>query len=326
MPPAPTTTDVQTAATKPKRAPSAYFLFANSVRPGLMEENKKANSGKTKVAEVAKAISELWAKLEDKEKAKFEEQAKQGKEQQAVEMQAYKEASDPLSVLKEKYADLIPKKPSSAYWLYAQDDASRSKAEKALKDAGEEAAHKRITAKLGEMWKALPEKEKKPWEEKVKKAIAEYEEKKKIWEATPEFAEFDKVEKEQKEKAKEEKKEQKEKEKEEKAKTSPKKEGKRAAAAAAAAEDKNSENSPPPAKKPKVEKPAKVAKNAKPQAPVIEPDVLKKAQSLNLESSLKNLIVRPEIAAKEFTQARLLDELVKNEGLVNKAKHALLGA
>jgi len=324
MPPAPTITDAQTAATKPKRAPTAYFLFADSVRPGLMEENKKANSGKAKVAEVAKAIGELWKKLGDKEKAKFEEQAKEGKDKQAVEMQAYKEANrDPLTVLKEKYADLIPKKPpTSAYWIYAQDEASRSKAEKSLKDAGEEASHKKITIKLGEMWKALSETDKAPFEKLLKKAIAEYEQKKKIWEATPEFVEFDKVEKEHKEKAKEEKKEQKEKEKEEKVKTSPKKDGKREAPS-------EGENSPPPAKKSKVEKPAKVpkaAKNAKPQAPVIEPDVLKKAQSLNLEASLKNLLGRPEIATKEFPQAKLLDELVNNGGLVNKAKHALLGA
>jgi len=76
----------------------------------------------------------------------------------------------------------------------------------------------------------------------------------------------------------------------------------------------------------KADKPAKVAKGAKPQAPIIEPDVLKKAQSLNLEADLKNLMVRPEIAAKDFPQAKMLDELQKADGLVNKAKYALLGA
>merc|ERR1712139_727729 len=79
------------------------------------------------------------------------------------------------------------------------------KAEKALKDAGEKASYKKVTAKLGELWKAMSEKEKAPWQEKAKKAVTEYEEKKKVWEATPEFAEFSKVEKEQKDKANEEK-------------------------------------------------------------------------------------------------------------------------
>lgn len=316
MPPAPTTSAPTTSSpVKPKRAPTAYFLFADTVRSGLMEENKKANSGKAKVSEVAKAIGDLWAKLADKEKAKFEEQAKQGKEKHAAEMQAYKEANDPASVLKEKYADLIPKKPAGAFFGYfAQDDAQRSKAEKALKDAGEEATTKKMAAELGKMWKALPEKEKALWNEKVKKAVADYEEKRKIWEATPEFAELQRVEKEQKEKAKEENEED----------TTPKKEGKRKAP--------KDEDSSPPAKKSKVQKPAKadkptkVAKGAKPQAPIIEPDVLKKAQSLNLEADLKNLMVRSEIAAKDFPQAKLLDELQKADGLVNKAKYALLGA
>jgi len=170
-----------------------------------------------------------------------------------------------------------------------------------------------MAAELGKMWKALPEKEKALWNEKVKKAVADYEEKRKIWEATPEFAELQRVEKEQKEKAKEENEE-----------DTPKKEGKRKAP--------KDEDSSPPAKKTKVQKPAKadkpakVAKGAKPQAPIIEPDVLKKAQSLNLEADLKNLMVRPEIAAKDFPQAKMLDELQKADGLVNKAKYALLGA
>merc|ERR1712224_1163945 len=143
-----------TADSKPKRAATSYMLFSNSVREELTEANKKANGGKCKVAEVAKAISERWAKLGAAEKAKFEEEAKQAKEKHDVEMQAYKEANDPLAVLKEKYANIMPKKPMGAYWIFAQEESSRSKAEKALKDAGEEASHKRITGKLGELWKA----------------------------------------------------------------------------------------------------------------------------------------------------------------------------
>merc|ERR1719387_3024014 len=184
----------------------------------------------------------------------------EGKEKQAAEMKAYKEVNDPLSVLKEKYADLIPKKPLSAYFLFSQDPSERSKAEKVLKDAGEEGNNKQVTSKLGEMWKALSESDKAPWNEKLKKATAEYEEKKKVWEARPEYEEFSKVEKEQKEAGK----------------TSPKKDGKREAGA----EDSGSS---PPAKKAKVEKPAKAGKNAKPAPLVIDPDVLKKAQDVNLE-------------------------------------------
>merc|ERR1719387_1885136 len=258
----------------------------------------------------------------------------EGKEKQAAEMKAYKEVNDPLSVLKEKYADLIPKKPMSAYFIYSQDPSERSKAEKSLKDAGEEGNHKQVTTKIGEMWKSLSDSDKAPWNEKLKKATAEYEEKKKIWEARPEYEEFAKLEKEQKDAAKEQKEKEKAEQKEQKAKekaeekeakkaakeeekaakTSPKKDGKR---------ESGAEDSPP-AKKAKVEKPAKVGKNAKPAAPEIEPDVLKKAQGMNLEAALKNLMIRPEIMAEEIPQTKLLQELEKSDGLVNKAKHALL--
>jgi len=322
----PMAVDTGAGVAKPKRAVSAYFLYASSVRDGLIEESRKANCGKAKLGEIAKKIGDLWAKLGESEKAEWGEKAKEGKEKQAAEMKAYKEANDPRLVLKDKYADLMPKKPpTSAYWYYKEDPSAISKAEKALKDADEEASHKKITIKIGEMWKALPESEKAPWNEKLKKASAEYEEKRKIWEATPEFAEFSKVEKEHKDAAKEqkakEKAEQKEAAKEEKkvAKTPPKKEGKREAGA--------EESGPsPPLKKAKVEKPAKAGRNAKPTPLEIDPDVLKKAQGMNLESALRNLMVRPEIIAADLPQTKLLHELEKCEGLVNKAKHALLGA
>jgi len=318
--------DAGAGAAKPKRAASAYFLYASSVRDGLMDESRKANCGKAKVAEVSKKIGELWSKLGESEKAEWDEKAKEGKEKQAAEMKAYKDANqDPLSALKEKYADLIPKRPpASAFWIYNQDPSERSKAEKALTDAGEEASYKKISTKVGEIWKDLSESAKEPWNEKLKKLTAEYEEKRKIWEATPEFVEFSKVEKEQKDAAKEqkakEKAEQKEAAKEEKkaAKTSPKKEGKREAT------DEDSGSSPP-SKKAKVEKPAKAGKNSKPVPLEIEPDVLKKAQDMNLEQTLRNLMGRPEIMAKEFSQMTLLNELEKSDGLVNKAKRALLG-
>eukprot|EP00746_Dinoflagellata_sp_MGD_P125507 gnl/MRDRNA2_/MRDRNA2_60267_c0_seq3.p1 gnl/MRDRNA2_/MRDRNA2_60267_c0~~gnl/MRDRNA2_/MRDRNA2_60267_c0_seq3.p1 ORF type:complete len:326 (+),score=138.51 gnl/MRDRNA2_/MRDRNA2_60267_c0_seq3:90-1067(+) len=321
----PMAVDSGAGAAKPKKAASAYFLYASSIRAGLIEESRKANCGKAKLPDVAKKISELWSQLADSEKAQWDEKAKEGKEKQAAEMKAYKDASDPLSALKEKYAELIPKKPpSSAFWIYNLDPSERSKAEKVLKDAGEEASYKIINKKIAEIWKALSESEKEPWNEKLKKLTTEYEEKRKIWEATPEFVEFSKLEKEQKDAAKEqkakEKAEQKEAAKEERkaAKTSPKKEGKREAS------DEDSGPSPPP-KKAKVEKPPKVGKKSKPAPLEIEPDVLKKAQSVNLENNLRNLMGRPEIAAKDFSQTKLLDVLEKSDGLVNKAKHVLLG-
>lgn len=243
-------------------------------------------------------------------------------------MQAYKEANDPLAAMKEKYAHLIPKKAHSAYWIWASEESQRSQAEKALKDAGEDAAPKKITVKLGELWKAMSETDKAPWSEKAKQAATEYEEKKKVWEATPEFVELSKVEKEQKDKEKEEKAAAKEAEKEEKAKekaaakeatkeVSPKKETPKKRKAT------DGEGPSPEAKKAKV---PKARKAAKPEAPVIDADVLKKAEGLGLQVALQNLMARADVMAKEIPHAKMLAALQQSEGLVNKAKYTLLGA
>merc|ERR1712139_505097 len=173
--------------------------------------------------------SKATPKLGADEKAKFKKQANEGKQKHDAKMKASKEANDPLSALKEKYADLIPKKPAAAYAIYALDAVSRIVAEKALKDAGEEASHLLIGIQLGELWQDMSEADKEPWNEKAKKAAAEYEEKKKVWEATPEFTEYSKVEREQKEKTKDEKKEE----------TKDQKEKKKAAAKEVAKEEKS---------------------------------------------------------------------------------------
>merc|ERR1712196_156198 len=95
-----------TTDSKPKKAGTSYMLFASSVRPQLLEENKKKNNGKANMCEVGKTISELWAKLPGAEKSKFEAQAQKEKEKHLAEMKVWNEANDPLGVLKEKYADL----------------------------------------------------------------------------------------------------------------------------------------------------------------------------------------------------------------------------
>eukprot|EP00492_Amphilonche_elongata_P005210 TRINITY_DN66_c0_g1_i12.p1 TRINITY_DN66_c0_g1~~TRINITY_DN66_c0_g1_i12.p1 ORF type:complete len:141 (+),score=51.20 TRINITY_DN66_c0_g1_i12:56-478(+) len=54
----------------PKKATSAYFFFAASVRPGI----QKKLAGKP-VSEVAKVIAEQWKKIGSAEKAKFEKKS-----------------------------------------------------------------------------------------------------------------------------------------------------------------------------------------------------------------------------------------------------------
>lgn len=181
-------------AERPKKAKSAYMLFTDDIRGVVMTE-MKAKSGKVDLGTVAKLIGERWGSLAEDEKSKYQARAAEGKDKAEGEMKAYKEKKDPVGALKEKYADLIPKKPSSAYWLFQLDSSSRLKATEAL---GQNAPHKEITAKLGEMWKGMTADAKAPFEKLLQGALKEYEEKLKKWQVSPEFMEIAKLEAEQK--------------------------------------------------------------------------------------------------------------------------------
>jgi len=58
----------------------------------------------------------------------------------------------------------------------------------------------------------------------------------------------------------------------------------------------------------------------------IDAEVLKEAEGLKLVSQIKNLLSRPDVASSGKSHKEMLDALRTNDGLVNKAKTALLGA
>jgi len=58
----------------------------------------------------------------------------------------------------------------------------------------------------------------------------------------------------------------------------------------------------------------------------IEETVLLAAKKEGLESSLKNLAARPEVAALGLSADKMLSSLKEHNGLVNATKNALLGA
>merc|ERR1719277_268748 len=155
-----------------------------------------------KFGEIAKEISTRWAALSEAGKQPYEERAAADKQRFAKELKAYLEASDPAGTLRNKYQHLIPKKPTTAYFLFSADSANREKAAEALKADGKEAGAKQLASRLSEMWKAASAEEKATYEERYKKDHAEFLEKQKAWQATPEFAEIEKAEKAQEEKRK----------------------------------------------------------------------------------------------------------------------------
>merc|ERR1712154_331896 len=71
----------------PKRAPSAFFLFANDQRPKLM---KKHNNS---VSEVGKALGAAWKNASADLKAKYDAKANKGKASYTSKMNAYKKTA-----------------------------------------------------------------------------------------------------------------------------------------------------------------------------------------------------------------------------------------
>merc|ERR1712070_70747 len=78
------------------------------------------------------------------------------------------------------------------------------------------------------------------------------------------------------------------------------------------------------AKKAKGSGKGKKAASATSQGSAIDAEIMKQATALNMGGALKNLAERKDVS--HFSADKLLDALKTNEGLVNKAKAALLGA
>jgi hypothetical protein len=84
------------------------------------------------------------------------------------------------------------------------------------------------------------------------------------------------------------------------------------------------------AKKEAKVKPGKRGRPSKGTAPAdaveLEQEVVEAAQKLKMESALKNLAARSEIAALKLPSQKILEALKESDGLVNPAKRVLLGA
>lgn len=67
---------------KPKRPKSAFLLFCDDERAKLIEKEKKGLKGDAKfsLGVVQKKLGELWKKLPDAKKKKYEEETEKGKE------------------------------------------------------------------------------------------------------------------------------------------------------------------------------------------------------------------------------------------------------
>merc|ERR1712088_155855 len=92
----------------PKRAMSAFFLFAQDERPKV-----KAASPSASIGDIGKELGARWAKCPAAAKARYEKKAAALKVKQQAEMAKYKAA-------KAKAAG--PKRALSAFFMFAADE------------------------------------------------------------------------------------------------------------------------------------------------------------------------------------------------------------
>jgi len=168
------------AAKKPQ---TAYFLWLSAKREEIQKEIRAKD-----IKSVAARASELWKNISEADKKPFEEEAKRQKdafevfkgtaegqkalEEKKAERAEKKEAKQERAVkaaVKAVEKDDALKRPQTAYFAWLNDNRERIAAE-----LGGKGTLPEVTKKGSEMWKALSEKERKPWEDKAKQEKEAY--------------------------------------------------------------------------------------------------------------------------------------------------------
>ncbi|XP_036403454.1 high mobility group protein B3a [Megalops cyprinoides] len=158
---------------KPKGKMSAYAYFVQTCRE---EHKKKSPEIPVNFAEFSKKCSGRWKTMSGKEKAKFEEMAKQDKVRYDQEMMHYM----PGKKGKKKDPD-APKRPPSGFFIFCSEQRPKIKAQNPSLGIGD------VAKKLGEMWNNLSDSNKQPYlmkanklKDKYKKDMRDYKSKGKV--------------------------------------------------------------------------------------------------------------------------------------------------
>eukprot|EP00747_Dinoflagellata_sp_TGD_P060114 gnl/TRDRNA2_/TRDRNA2_151879_c0_seq3.p1 gnl/TRDRNA2_/TRDRNA2_151879_c0~~gnl/TRDRNA2_/TRDRNA2_151879_c0_seq3.p1 ORF type:complete len:524 (+),score=152.33 gnl/TRDRNA2_/TRDRNA2_151879_c0_seq3:85-1656(+) len=189
-------------ANAPKRAPSGYMLFANSVRDKVKEEVMGAGGG---MGDIGKKISEMWVEVPEAKKAEYAEESARLKTDFEVKFVAYRKSNDwkeyctakakmeSMQAQKKNFRVVhqqAPKKAMSGKALYkAEVMPDIIKANAALPEA-ERTDGRALGKKATEQWDALSEDQKKPYEEKAAAMKKSYHENDKKFKGTEKYTKF----------------------------------------------------------------------------------------------------------------------------------------
>jgi hypothetical protein len=294
---------------KPKRTVSAFHYYQDEVRPAVSAELKEA--GRNRMPEVTKEIVSRWKALPEEERKVYQDKSDVDRKRHVKEMTAWVESQGEVSTPKTSKPKVMrytprkptapkkPKKTMSAFSYYAGEE--RTKLSNEIKERGDKIRLPDLAKEIAARWKALPDEEKKDYQERSVKDRERW---------TAENKAFKQGQTQ-----------------------------KRAAARKRLAVRLTAKNSMLALKKAakagakKVKpiraratgKAGKATKRTQEPAVTVDPAVLEEAKGKGFDGALMNLAVRPEVLAKAISARKLLDALISSGGLVNPAKRAVLG-
>jgi hypothetical protein len=284
------------AGEQPKKPMTAFFLYTDEQRPIIVKQLGEEAKVKGMVVKTAAA---QWKNLPDEKKAPYEKKAAAAKAEYDAALESFKKMGG--EVVRKRKADKgakpkkdknAPKKPTGGgYGQFLAEN--RERIVKSLPSGSNVITD---TAKAaGAQYKALSEDEKKPYEDKFKEKMKEYQA------AMEEYKANQPAEKEEEEEDDE-----------------PSPPPKRA---------KKTEKTPTPPKPVKSGK-GKGRGAAKAATAEVEVDakVLAEATELGYGGALRNLAGRADVKDLKKSDNDLLGALKTSGGLVNPARRALLGA
>jgi len=132
-------------ANRPKRAPTAYFLFTAERRAAVSAANPEA-----KITQIAKLMGAEWKALSEEEKAPFVEKAEKAKAASAAKMEAYKGSAEEKAFeaqLREWEAECERRRQAAMAKMdrqMAKLEVSKAKAKEAKEAAKEAEAMRKI--------------------------------------------------------------------------------------------------------------------------------------------------------------------------------------
>jgi hypothetical protein len=161
----------------PKRPKSSYLFFCEDKRDEVKEDYPDL-----KATEITSKLGELWKALPDSDKTKYIEQAEEAKESYKEKMSSYVRPSDEelLQLAASKKGKKgkkgekrpkdpnAPKRPKSSYLFFCEDKRDL------VKEAEPDLKATEVTSKLGQLWKALSDKQKQKYVKKAEQAKEHY--------------------------------------------------------------------------------------------------------------------------------------------------------